>query len=154
VRSALQQHGYQIAQITIDYEDYLWNSPYARCVAKGDTQSIAWLHSSYLSLASQYIDADRQMAQIVYGRPISHVLLLHLGAYSSTIVPEVLELLRHKGFHFVSLAEAQRDPAYDSAADAASKYGGTLLEQWLDARGLKYPPAPKKPYKELAALCQ
>ena len=34
VRSQLLASGYRIAQVTLDYEDYLWNSAYARCVAK------------------------------------------------------------------------------------------------------------------------
>jgi peptidoglycan/xylan/chitin deacetylase (PgdA/CDA1 family) len=154
VRSQLHERGYRIAQVTLDYEDYLWNTPYARCVAKGETQAIAWLRSSYLQMASHYIDADRMRAQTVLGRQMSHVLLLHLGAFSSPILPDLLDLLQKKGFALVTLEEAQRDPAYESDPDAASRTGGTLLEQWLDARRLKYPAAPMKPYQALQAICQ
>jgi peptidoglycan-N-acetylglucosamine deacetylase len=153
VRSQLAARGYRIAQVTLDYEDYLWNSPYARCSARHDERAMAWLRSSYLSMAAQYLDADRAMAKLVYGREISHVLLLHLGAYSSTILPDLLALLRERGFTLVTLEEAQRDPAYATDPDAGSAHGGTLLEQWLDVRKLKYPPVPRKPYKELEALC-
>ena len=154
VRGQLRERGYRIAQVTLDYEDYLWNSPYARCVSKGDNKSIAWLRSSYLAIASQYLEAGRQSATVVFGREINHVLLLHLGAFSSYILPDLLDLLRQKGFRFVTLEEAQKDPAYDSDPDAASRQGGTLLEQWMDARALKYPNATMKPYKELEAICQ
>jgi len=41
-----------------------------------------------------------------------------------------------------------RDP------DAGSKYGGTLLEQWMDARKINYPPVMEKPYKESREICQ
>jgi peptidoglycan-N-acetylglucosamine deacetylase len=154
VRAQLRQRGYRIAQVTLDYQDYLWHSAYARCLAKADRKSIAWLRSSYLTVASQYLDADRQMAQTVFGREISHVLLLHLGAFSSSILPDLLDLLRQKGFRLATLEEVQQDPAYDSDPDAASAHGGTLLDQWLDARGLQYPPVRMKPYKELEAICQ
>ncbi len=153
VRTGLKNRGYRIAQVTLDYEDYLWNSAYARCVAKGDKDAIAWLHSSYLETASQYLDLDRQMAKLVFGRQINHVLLLHLGAFSSSILPDLLDLLTSKGFTLVTLETAQSDPAYDSDPDAASKFGGTLLEQWMDARALKYPSIAKKPYKQLESLC-
>jgi peptidoglycan-N-acetylglucosamine deacetylase len=154
VRAQLRERGYRIAQVTLDYEDYLWNSPYARCVSRDDAKSIAWLRSSYLSIASQYLDADRLMAKTVFGRDISHVLLLHLGAFSGSILPDLLDLLRQKGFTLVTLEEAQKDPVYDSDPDAARKHGGTLLEQWLDARALKHPYVPAKPETELEALCQ
>jgi peptidoglycan-N-acetylglucosamine deacetylase len=153
VRTQLRDRGYRIAQVTLDYEDYLWNSAYARCVAKSDKGAIAWLHSSYLETASQYLDVDRQMAKLVFGREINHVLLLHLGAFSSSILPDLLDLLTSKGFNLVTLETAQSDPAYDSDPDAASKFGGTLLEQWMDARALKYPSIAKKPYKQLESIC-
>jgi len=154
VRAQLHDRGYRIAQVTLDYEDYLWNSAYARCIARSDNSSIAWLRSSYLTTASQYLDLDRQLARLVFGREINHVLLLHLGAFSSNILPDLLTLLRSKGFKLVTLEQAQSDPAYDSDPDAASKYGGSLLEQWMDARALKYPAVAKKPYAELEAICK
>ena len=153
VRKQLRERGYRIAQVTLDYEDYLWNAPYARCVAKADKQAIAWLRSSYLETAEQYLDFDRQMAQQVFGRRINHVLLLHLGAFSSEILPGLLDLLKRKEFKLVTLEEAQRDTIYESDPDAASKYGGTLLEQWMDARSLHYPDVAKKPVKELSGIC-
>lgn len=153
VRAGLKEGGYRIAQVTLDYEDYLWNSPFARCTARHDAASIAWLRASYLENASAYVDADRQMAHLIFGRDIHHVLLLHLGAFSATILPDLLDLLRQKGFTFVTLEQAEQDPVYRTDPDAGSKYGGTLLEQWLDAHHAKYPPVAPKPYKALAALC-
>ena len=154
VRARLRDRGYKIAQVTLDYEDYLWNSAYARCIARNDKDSIAWLRSSYLTTASQYLDLDRQLAMMVFGREINHVLLLHLGAFSSNILPDLLELLSSKGFKLVTLEQAQSDPAYAGDPDGASRYGGSLLEQWMDVRALKYPTVAKKPYAELAAICQ
>lgn len=154
VRAQLRERGYRIAQVTLDYKDYLWNSAYTRCISRGDSKSIAWLRSSYLTTASQYLDVDRQIAKTVFGREISHVLLLHLGAFSSRILPDLFDLLRQKGFNLVTLEEAQLDPAYDSDPDTASRDGGTLLEQWMHARSLTYPDVPTAPYKELEAICQ
>ncbi len=154
VRDHLQQRGYTIAQTTLDYEDYLWNSAYARCVDKGDAKAIEWLRTSYLETASAYFDLNREMARIVYGREISHVLLLHLGAFSPEILPPLFDLMRQKGFELTTLDEAQRDAAYRSDPDFVSSNTGTLLEQHMDARKLAYPPVPPKPRKELAALCQ
>ena len=154
VRAYLQAHQYRVAQVTLDWEDYLWNSAYARCEAKNAAASIAWLRSSYLDIASQYLDLGRAMARLVYGHDINHVLLLHLGAFSSTILPDALDLLKKKGYTLVTLEEAESDPAYQGDPDAGSKYGGTLLEEWMDARKIAYPPVAKKPYKELADICK
>jgi len=153
VRAYLQAHGYRVAQVTLDWEDYLWNSAYARCAAKGDTKSIAWLKSSYLEIESSYLDLDRDLAKLVYGHDINHVLLLHLGAFSSTILPDAFDLMQRKGFTFVTLQEAESDPVYEGDPDVGSKYGGTLLELWMEAKKIKFPPVMGKPYKQLQDIC-
>jgi len=154
VRAYLKARGYRIAQVTLDWEDYLWNTAYARCVAKGDTKSIAWLRSSYLSTASEFLDLGREQAKLVFGHEINYVLLLHLGAFSSTILPDALDLLKKKGFKLVTLAEAESDPAYESDPDVGLHDAGTLLDQWMQVKQIKYPEHAEKPYKEIDALCQ
>ncbi|MGA8868511.1 MAG: polysaccharide deacetylase family protein [Candidatus Sulfotelmatobacter sp.] len=154
VRSYLKAHGYKIAQVTMDWEDYLWNGAYARCVAKNDAKSIAWLRSSYLSTASEFIDLARTQAKLIYGHEINYVLLTHLGAFSSTILPDALDLLKKKGFKLVTLEEAESDPAYESDPDVGLHDAGTLLDQWMQVKQIKYPDHAEKPYKELASICQ
>jgi len=154
VRSYLTAHGYKIAQVTMDWEDYLWNSAYARCAEKKDAKSIAWLKSSYLSTASEFIDLAREQSKLIYGREINYVLLTHLGAYSSTILPDALDLLKEKGFKLVTLQEAESDPAYQEDPDVGLHDAGTLLDQWMQVKHIKYPEHAEKPYKELESVCQ
>ena len=154
VRQFLRGRGYEIAQVTLDYEDYLWNSPYARCSAKHNEKAMVWLRSSYLQFASEYLDKDREMATLVAGRPIQHVLLLHLGAFSKVILPDLLDLLKKKGFTLVTLEEAQTDPIYQIDPAQTSQWGGALLDQLMDEKKLKYPAFTAKPYKELESICQ
>ena len=154
VRTYLKAHEYRVAQVTLDWEDYLWNSAYARCATKNDAQSIAWLRKSYLETEAAYLDLAKQSAALVYGHDINHVLLLHLGAFSSTILPDAFDLMKNQGFTFVSLEEAQSDRAYEGDPDAGSKYGGTMLELWMEEKKIKFPPVMEKPYKEIAAICK
>jgi len=154
VRSYLTAHGYRIAQVTLDYEDYLWNFAYARCVAKHDQKSIEWLHSSYLETASEFLDLGREQAKLIYGHEIDYVLLLHLGAFSSTILPDALDLLKKKGFKLITLEEAESDPAYEQDPDVGLHDAGTLLDQWMQVKQIKYPPHAEKPYKQLESICQ
>src|SRR5271168_3643692 len=154
VRTYLKVHGYRIAQVTLDWEDYLWNTAYARCVAKGDTKSIAWLRSSYLSTASEFLDLGREQAKLIYSHEINYVLLMHLGAFSSSILPEALDLMKKKGFKLVTLEEAESDAAYEGDPDVGLHDAGTLLDQWMQVKQIKYPDHAEKPYKEIESVCQ
>jgi peptidoglycan/xylan/chitin deacetylase (PgdA/CDA1 family) len=154
VRAYLTAHNYKIAQVTLDWEDYMWNTAYARCVAKHDVKSIDWLRTSYLSTASNFLDLGREQAKLVFGHEINYVLLMHLGAYSSTILPDALDLLKKKGFQLVTLEEAEKDLAYQSDPDAGLHDAGTLLDQWMQVKQIKVPEHTDKPYKELESICQ
>jgi peptidoglycan/xylan/chitin deacetylase (PgdA/CDA1 family) len=154
VRAYLKEHGYRIAQVSLDWEDYLWNFAYARCAAKGDQKAIEWLHDSYLSTASEFLDLGREQAKLVYGHEISYVLLMHLGAYSSTILPDALDLLKKKGFKLVTLEEAESDPAYEGDPDVELHDAGGFLDQWMQVKQIKYPAHAEKPYKELEDICK
>jgi len=78
-------------------------------VAKQDAQGIEWLMSSYLSAAKEDIALDRKLSMMLFGRDIKYVLLLHIGASDSIMLPDLLELSKKQGFDFVSLEEAEKD---------------------------------------------
>jgi peptidoglycan-N-acetylglucosamine deacetylase len=153
VRTWLFAHGYQIAEVSMDFEDYLWNEPYARCVAKHDEASIAKLHDSYLAVANQYYGVFRELSQLVYGRDVKYVLLMHVGAFDARMLPELLKLYRAKGVKFISLPDAMSDPAYRGDPDIGEPGGGAFLELMLQKKKIKFP-ANSKPYKELDAMCR
>jgi peptidoglycan/xylan/chitin deacetylase (PgdA/CDA1 family) len=153
VRDWLFAHGYKIAEVNMDFEDYLWNDPYARCLAKHDDASLQRLHDTYLATADEYYGVFRQLSQMVYGRDVKYVLLLHIGAFDAKMLPELLALYRSKGVSFVSLPEAEADPAYKDDPAVAEPTGGAGLELMMKKERLKFPPN-SKPYKELNAMCR
>jgi peptidoglycan-N-acetylglucosamine deacetylase len=153
VRTWLSGHRYKIAEVSMDFEDYLWNEPYARCVAKHDEASIAKLHGSYLAVAEEYFALSRQLSLLVYGRDVKYVLLMHVGAFDARILPELLNLYRTKGVKFISLQEAMSDPAYRDDPDIGEPNGGTFLELMMQKKKIKFP-ANSKPYRELEAMCR
>ena len=114
-RKFLAEHGYKIADVTMDFSDYAYNDPYARCVAKKDQAGIAQLEAEYLKMADAEIDHARGVAKARYGRDIPYVLLMHAGAFDSEMIPRLLDLYKSRGFKFITLEEAEKDPVY--AAD-------------------------------------
>src|SRR5262249_30222475 len=58
----LKEHGYMVAEVTLSFGDYAYNDPYARCLAKNDTQAIEWMKDSYLSRASEELTVRQAMA--------------------------------------------------------------------------------------------
>jgi peptidoglycan/xylan/chitin deacetylase (PgdA/CDA1 family) len=154
VRAYLKEHGYRVAQVSLDFEDYAWNDAYSRCSVKNDDASIGWLKQSYLETATEYIRLGREEQRIALGHEIPNVMLLHATAFTALMLPDLLDLLRSEGFRLAALPEVENDPAYALDPDAALKYGGTLPDQFMDSRHLKYPPFKPKPFDKLKALCK
>ena len=150
-RRILARRGYKIAAVTMDFGDWEWTAPYARCTAN-DRRSIQRLEQMYLSAAREGIGASRSMARALYGRDIPYVVLLHESAFEARMLPQLLQLYRSAGFRFVSLPDAEKDAAYadqvrpDLPAEAQGLGGKT------SARGLPYPKVTDYS-AELNAIC-
>jgi peptidoglycan/xylan/chitin deacetylase (PgdA/CDA1 family) len=116
-REVLAKHGYRVAAVTMSFSDWQWTAPYARCAAAHDDPAVAELERTYLDSAKENIAVARDTARKLYGRDIPYVLLMHVSAMSAHMMPQVLRLYRDAGFRFVSVAEAERDPAYREYTD-------------------------------------
>jgi peptidoglycan/xylan/chitin deacetylase (PgdA/CDA1 family) len=152
VQNWLKAHHYRVAEVTMDFEDYLWNAPYARCVANHDEKSIQSLRSSFLATAGLYMDVYRLRSYQVYGREIPYVLLLHVGAFEAVMLPDLLKLYRRAGLQFVSLPEAESDSAYAQDPAIGVPGGGTLIDIMASKQKIP-PPFRSTPYKELENTC-
>ncbi len=152
-RKFLAAHGYKIAAVTMSFGDYIWNEPYARCSAKGDTAAIATLESSYLDAAASDAEFRRAMAKELFGHDIPYVLLMHVGAFDARMLPRLLALYKSKGFAFVTLEEAEKDPFYKGSMDPKLDTPADMLEGAMHAKGLPLPPRAKADV-DVNSLCR
>lgn len=153
LRAWLSQHGYHIAEVSMDFQDYNWNEPYARCAAKHDTAAIQSLHDSYLASADEAIRVYRDIAQKLYQRDVSYVLLMHVGAFDAHMLPELIGLFRARGFTFVTLQQAMADPIYSFDPKVPSPSGNTFNEMVAQARNVNIPYMTDRS-KQLDAICR
>jgi peptidoglycan-N-acetylglucosamine deacetylase len=153
LRAWLSQHGYRIAEVSMDFQDYNWNEPYARCAAKHDDVAIKSLHNSYLEAADESIRVYRQIAQTLYKRDVPYVLLMHVGAFDAHMLPELIGLFRSRGFTFVTLQQALADPIYSFDPKVTSPSGNTFNEMVAQARNVNGPDITDRS-KELDAMCR
>ena len=155
VRAFLAANQYKIAQTTLDFGDYYWNGAYARCIEKKDEEAKRWLRESYIAAATDLTKMQVELSRQVFGRDIHHVMLLHLGAFSSHILPDLFAVLKKQNFEIVTLEEAQSDPVYQMDPDVAHPRGGTHTELFMQAKNVPWPAnAPTLPEEKLIAICK
>lgn len=142
-RKFLAEHGYKIAGVTMSFADYAYNEPYVRCMAKSDAAAVKELETAYLDAAAGEADRARAEAKALLGHDIPYVLLMHVGAFDARMLPRLIQLYQDRGFSFVTLQNAEKDPFYSSYLDPSLPAGPNSLEAALAAKGLQVPPSPK-----------
>jgi acetyl esterase/lipase/peptidoglycan/xylan/chitin deacetylase (PgdA/CDA1 family) len=145
----IAERGYKIAPVTVDVMDWMILSAYAGPRAQGDSEMMKRVSAEYLKFAEAKFDFCEQAAGDLFGRPIKHILLLHANELTADNLDGLATMLEKKGYRFVTLEEALKDPAYQ----APDKYMATSdwLAHWAFSKGKKFTsPMPpdfiQKPY--------
>lgn len=145
----LHAHGYKVADVSLAFSDWVYTDAYARCVAKEDTAAIAAMKTEYLANVDSAIVRMKNQSQRVYGRVIPQVLLTHLGGWSAVMLPDVMSRLNAAGARYVTLAQAQSDPAYGLPG------GGSVISRTASQKGIRLPDSkPAAPPLEVDKLCR
>jgi peptidoglycan/xylan/chitin deacetylase (PgdA/CDA1 family) len=155
VRAYLARNGYQIVPGTVGYADWAWAKAYRRCDASHDTARLSWLREQVIAAARRGLRRAQQLARLVVGRDIKHILVLHLSAFTALVLPDVLDAMKADGAAFVELGLALRDPVYAVNPNLPLSAGMDFLEQLATMKRIK------DPYREtrytvesLEALCR
>lgn len=126
----LAQHGYRVAPVTIDAEDWEFAEPYDAAVARHDEADRKRIRRRYLDYTRRMIGWYREAARALFGRDIAHVMLLHATRLNADSIGAIAAMLRRDHLHAVSLEEAMRDPAYQTRDPYSGKDGIAWLERW------------------------
>jgi peptidoglycan/xylan/chitin deacetylase (PgdA/CDA1 family) len=146
VRQHLIQKGYQIAQVTIDFEDWAWNAPYARCVDKNSRDDVKWLKETFLQNSIDHLHRAEKLSKALFNRSMAHILLIHIGGMSAEMLEEVLIRYEKEGVEFISLSEALKDEAYKIDPGYTFEWGAEFTYQVMKSRGLKPKDIGLEPY--------
>ena len=126
----LKGHGYRVAPVTIDADDWEFAEPYDDAIARHDRARQQRIRSEYLAYTAIRIRWSLASARLLFGRDIAHVMLLHDTRLNADTLDDLARMLRRFDLRPVPLDQAMRDPAYQSADTYAGKDGLNWLERW------------------------
>lgn len=114
ISSFLQHRGYEVATCTVDNSDWIYARAYALMLDRHDSTSAARLRNDYLEYTRQEIKYYNQLGREIFGREIPQVMLLHANRLNADMVDQILRIFETLDYNFVTLREAQADPAYQT----------------------------------------
>jgi peptidoglycan/xylan/chitin deacetylase (PgdA/CDA1 family) len=133
----LRANGYTKADVTVDFDDWAWNAPWARCSTQKDQVALGELRHTYLDASIRILGGYRRLARMLTGREAAQVVLLHIGAADADQMDAMLSTYEAAGARWVTLEEAQKDPIFAEDPGFVTKWGWSLLDRLAKARNLK-----------------
>lgn len=158
VRQFLNDNHYQIAQVTVDFFEYEWNSPYVRCSNQNNETALRWLRKNYITQAVNALTIAQNLSMMLYKRDIKHVLLIHMNAFTAEMLDELLTTYERHGVIFIALKDALSDEAYAFNPGIVRERAYTFLNQVRLAKKLDNPTIVQQlydsfPEEKLELLC-
>jgi peptidoglycan/xylan/chitin deacetylase (PgdA/CDA1 family) len=132
IAAFLTKRGYRNGVVTMDSDEFLYNDKYAT-VYPEHAQLIA---KAYLQFMESIVAFYEKRTNEVIGHPIPHILLLHASSLAADKLDDLLTMFERRGYRFITIDEAMRDPAYSLPDGYVGKQGISWIHRWGIAKGM------------------
>jgi peptidoglycan/xylan/chitin deacetylase (PgdA/CDA1 family) len=137
VAAFLAQRGYRTAPCTIETEDWMFASKYVLMLSRHDAAAAARLRKDYLAFTAAQIDYFAALNKQVLGYDAPQIMLIHDNPLNADVIEDVIGLFKEKQYRFVTLTEAEADPAFKTPETFITKSGMMWGYRWARERNIK-----------------
>jgi peptidoglycan/xylan/chitin deacetylase (PgdA/CDA1 family) len=131
----LVERGYRIAPVTLDGWDWMYAGVYEDAKKRGDAALQQELVKSYLSYHDAVCAYTEKLAVQTIGYEPRQILLLHASQLEADHIGELMDMLRKRGYRFITLENALSDPAYSLPDMYVGEEGTGWLDHWAITMG-------------------
>jgi peptidoglycan/xylan/chitin deacetylase (PgdA/CDA1 family) len=139
----LSNHGYTVAPVTIDNDEFVYAAAYARALRRGDTIVAGRIADDYVRYMDQVFTFFEDVSRRATGREIPQILLLHANSLNADHFGALAAALRRRGYTFVSVAQALEDPVYRLRDEFVGSPGNSWFNHWELTAGRPPVPTPR-----------
>jgi peptidoglycan/xylan/chitin deacetylase (PgdA/CDA1 family) len=141
----LARHGWRQAPVTFDNSDWMFAFVYREAREHDDADFARRVREAYLPYLESVIAFFEARSIEVVGREFPQVLLLHANELNAKMLPDVLAMLRRRGYRFVSLDTALTDSAYTLPDEYAGPGGFSWIHRWSITKKMPNKGEPDEP---------
>jgi len=145
IAAFLASHGYTNAPVTFDNADWMFSTVYSHALSKGDMEVVLHVKDEYVHYMETIVDFFEQRTVEVVGRDIPQILLIHANRLNADLSGDLLNMLKRRGYKFISLTQALKDPAYQLPDNYAGTNGISWIHRWSMTKGMPDRSEPEEP---------
>jgi peptidoglycan/xylan/chitin deacetylase (PgdA/CDA1 family) len=131
----LVDRGYRIAPITLDGWDWMFAGLYEDAKKRNDTALQQQIVKEYLAYHDAVFAYAEQLSVKVVGYEPKQILLLHASNLEADHIGELMDVLRKRGYRFITLGDALSDQAYSLPDTYVGEEGTGWLDHWAITQG-------------------
>ena len=131
----LSERGYHIAPVTLDAWDWMYGGIYEDAKKRGDTAMQQEIVRSYLAHSDEVFAYYERLSKQIMGYEPKQILLLHGNWLEADHIGELADLLRKRGYRFITLEDALGDQAYSLPDMYIGEEGTSWLDHWAITLG-------------------
>jgi peptidoglycan/xylan/chitin deacetylase (PgdA/CDA1 family) len=131
----LVARGYRIAPVTMDAWDWNFAGVYDDAKKRGDTALQQEVVSAYFAHHVAMFTYEEKLSKELLGYEPKQILLLHANNLEADHISELLEMIRKRGYRFITLDDALSDDAYGMPDTFVGEEGTGWIEHWAITRG-------------------
>lgn len=132
----LAEHGYRVAPVTIDNDEYVFAGAYDRSLARGDASLAARIAVAYVPYMESKVEFFERNSRDLFGREIPEILLVHANMLNAERFGDLASMFERRGYRFITLDRALEDEAYRSPDTFVGTGGITWIHRWALTRGM------------------
>jgi peptidoglycan/xylan/chitin deacetylase (PgdA/CDA1 family) len=141
----LAQRGYRIAPVTLDAWDWMYGSIYEDARKRSDTALQQEIVSAYLAHTDGVFAYYEQLSKQIVGYEPKQILLLHGNWLEADHLDDLADLIRKRGYRFITLEDALSDQAYSLPDSYVGEEGTSWLDHWAVTLGKPVQGSPAVP---------
>ncbi|WP_232505553.1 polysaccharide deacetylase family protein [Legionella clemsonensis] len=113
----LSAKNYQIAPITVDSKDFLFNQILYAVPEKERRNFLKILKECYINFIWQQTLKAEEHNRLAHKSDQAQILLIHANLLNAYVLPDIINLYKQNGFSFISLEEALRTTGENSVKE-------------------------------------
>jgi peptidoglycan/xylan/chitin deacetylase (PgdA/CDA1 family) len=131
----LVERGYRIAPITLDGWDWMFAGLYEDAKMRNDSALQQQIVKDYLAYHDAVFAYSEQLSAKIVGYEPKQILLLHASHLEADHIGELLDVLRKRGYRFITLEDALGDQAYSLPDTYVGEEGTGWIDHWAITQG-------------------
>ncbi len=136
VESFLAEHGYRVAPVTIDNDEYIFAAAYDLAAARVDRDLMRRVAAAYVPYMDAKFAFFERNSRDLFGYEMRQVLLVHANPLNADRFGDLAAAIEKRGYRFITLDRALEDHAYRSPDTYTGTGGITWIHRWALTKGM------------------